>query len=47
MLPPMFFVQAIGVVVIVGAAAYVIKKMLLKGQKPIEEIDVRIEVPRG
>ena len=40
------FVQAIGALVIFGVAAYAIKKMLLKGQKPIEEIDNRVEVTR-
>ena len=40
------FVQAIGALVIFGVAAYAIKQMLLKGQKPIDEIDVRVEVPR-
>ena len=40
------FVQAIGALVIFGVAAYAIKQMLLKGQKPIDERDVRVEVTR-
>lgn len=40
------FVQAIGALVIFGVAAYAIKKMLLKGQKPIDEPDIRVEVTR-
>ena len=40
------FVQAIGALVIFGVAAYAIKKMLLKCQKPIDVPDIRAEVPR-
>ena len=40
------FVQAIGALVIFGVAAYAIKKMLLKRQKPIDQSDIRVEVTR-
>lgn len=40
------FVQAIGALVIFGVAAYAIKKMLLNGQKLIDEPDIRVKVPR-
>ena len=40
------FVQAIGALVIFGVAAYAIKQMLLKLQKPTDEPDIRVEVTR-
>ncbi len=40
------FVQAIGALVIFGVAAYAIKQMLLKLQKPIDEPDIRVEVTK-
>ena len=40
------FVQVIGALVIFGVAAYAIKKMLLKGQKPIDGPNIRVEVTR-
>ena len=40
------FVQGVGALVIFGVAAYAIKKMLIKGQKQIDEPDIRVEVTR-
>ena len=40
------FVQAIGALAIFGVAAYAIKQMLLKLQRPIDEPDIRVEVTR-
>ena len=40
------FVQAIGALASFGVAAYAIKQMLLKLQRPIDEPDIRVEVTR-
>ena len=37
------FIQTIGILVIFGVAAYAAKEMLLKAEKRIELVDVRVE----
>ncbi len=37
------FIQTIGVLVIFGVAAYVVKQMLFQAEQHLERVDVRVE----
>ena len=37
------FVQSLGVVVLIGGAGYTIKQILLKTEKRVDKVNIRIE----